>query len=74
MAEQSQHLVTEEALTKDKQEFHLTTTQLEVLPFATISVSIQASQVSFVLVHDWIQQLAQTEQASSIHRSHILFA
>lgn len=74
MAEKSEHLVTEEALPKDKQEFHLTTTQLEVLSFPTISVSVKASQVSFVLVHDWIQQLAQKEQASSIHRSHILFA
>lgn len=58
MAEQSQHLLTEEPLTKDMQEFNLTTTQPEVLSFPTVSVSIQASQVAFVLVHDWLQQLA----------------
>lgn len=52
MAEQSQHLATEEA--KDMQEFHLTNIQLEVLPFPTISASIQVSEVSFVLMHDWI--------------------
>lgn len=52
MAEQSQHLATEEALSKDIQEFHLTTIQLEVLPFPTISVSMQDSEVSFVLILD----------------------
>lgn len=57
MAEQSQHLVTEYALTEDMQEFHVSTAQLEVLSITTISVSIQASHVSFVLVHNWIQQL-----------------
>lgn len=58
MAEQSQHLLTEEPLTKDMQEFNLTTTQPQVLSFPTVSVPIQASQVAFVLVHDWLQQLA----------------
>lgn len=58
MAEQSQHLVTEEPLTKGMQDFHLTTTQLEILTFTTLSVSIQASQVALVFVHAWIQQLA----------------
>lgn len=52
-------LVTEEPLTKDMQDFNLTTTQLEILAFPTLSVSIQASQVALVLIHDWIQQLAQ---------------